>query len=62
VLEEIKATLNLFEVVSFRYENRALSTEAHRLARQASAGDVGRQVWFVNPPDDLCIPNILVNQ
>jgi ribonuclease HI len=62
VLEELKATLNLFEVVSFRYENRASNTEAHRLARQASAGDVGRQVWFVNPPDGLCIPNILVNQ
>jgi HPt (histidine-containing phosphotransfer) domain-containing protein len=57
VLQEIKETMALYEKVSFRHENQASNNEAHRLARSASASNVGRQVWLLEPLDGLCINN-----
>jgi ribonuclease HI len=37
VLEEIKETSKLFELVKFKHENRASDGEAHRLARSAAS-------------------------
>jgi ribonuclease HI len=59
VLHEIKETSTLFERVLFRHENRASNTEAHRLARSVTTGNVGRQVWLLEPPDGLCINTYL---
>jgi ribonuclease HI len=59
VLHEIKETSTLFERVLFRHENRASNTEAHRLARSVTTGNVGRQVWLLQPPYGLCINTYL---
>jgi hypothetical protein len=62
VLHEIKETSTLFERVSFRHENRASNSEAHRLAHSATANNVGCQVWLLDPPDGLCINNFVMNE
>jgi ribonuclease HI len=62
VLSEIKSLGSSFLESSFRHENRASNSEAHRLARSACSVDVGRQVWFLEPPDGLCIPNNVIIQ
>ena len=56
VLREIKATADTLTLASFRHENRASNSEAHRLARSATSGNVGRRVWLLEPPDGFCIP------
>ena len=56
VLDEVKADASRLAEVSFRHKNRASNSEAHRLARFAVSGCAGRQVWFTQPPDGLCIP------
>jgi hypothetical protein len=62
VLYEIKETSALFERVSFRHENRASNSKAHRLARSATVSNVGCQVWLLEPPDGLCINDIVMNE
>jgi ribonuclease HI len=62
VLEEIKETASQFAVASLRHENRVSNSEAHRLARFATSSSVGRQLWLVQPPDGLCIPNDVIIQ
>ena len=57
VIEEVKADTSRFDEASFRHENRASNSEAHRLARFAVSGSVGRQVWLIQPPEGLCIPH-----
>jgi hypothetical protein len=60
----IRVSMNsaLFEWVSFRHENRASNSKAHRLAHSATASNVGRQVWLLEPPDGLCINDIVMNE
>jgi ribonuclease HI len=60
VVQEVKARSNLLEQSFFRHENRLSNSEAHRLARFAISLSVGRQVWLVQPPDGLCIPNNII--
>jgi ribonuclease HI len=62
VLSEIKSLGSSFLESSFRHENRASNSEVHRLARSAFSTDVGRHVWFLEPPDGLCIPNNVIIQ
>jgi hypothetical protein len=62
VIPEIKKLSVLFSKITFRHENRALNCEAHRLARLATSFIVGRQVWLLQPPGGLCIPNIIISQ
>ena len=59
VLHEISAMAKSFEEASFVHENRASNTEPHDLARAVLGFPVGRHVWFVNPPDGVCIPKNL---
>jgi hypothetical protein len=44
VLKEIKEISKLFELVKFKYKNKAFNDEAHRLARSAATSNSGRQV------------------
>jgi ribonuclease HI len=61
VTEEVKDGANQLAEVFFRHDNRASNSEAHRLADFVVSSVVGRQVWFDQPPDGLCIKlNILV--
>jgi hypothetical protein len=61
VIREIKEAAKFFAVVTFRYENCASNSEAHRLARFAASAEFGHQVWLVGPPDSLCIlDNVLI--
>jgi hypothetical protein len=62
VLDEIKETSRMFELVKLRHENRLSNGEAHRLARSAASSSLGRQVWLVEPPGGLCIQEIGLNQ
>ena len=60
VLEEIKADARSLAVASFKHENRASNSEAHRLARFAISSSIGRQVWLFQPRDGLCIQNLVI--
>ncbi|KAM0823382.1 hypothetical protein ACQ4PT_070897 [Festuca glaucescens] len=62
VLHEINDTSTLFERVSFRHENRVSNSETYRLARSATASNMGRQVWLLEPPDGLCINNSVMSE
>jgi hypothetical protein len=39
-----------------------LQTQAHRLARLATSFNFGHQLWLLQPPDGLCIPNNIIDQ
>jgi ribonuclease HI len=45
-----------FQEASYGHERREANGEAHRLARSATSLGLGRHVWFMDPPDHLCIP------
>jgi hypothetical protein len=47
VFSEIKSLESCFLESSFRHDNRASNSEAHRLARSACSANVGCQVWFL---------------
>jgi hypothetical protein len=55
ILDEIKETSRMFELVKFRHENRLSNGEAHRLARSAASSSLGCQVWLMEPLGGLCI-------
>ena len=56
VLEEIKWRATSFDKAFFVHGKRSSNREAHSLACYSSSLDPGRRVWFVEPPDGLCIP------
>jgi ribonuclease HI len=62
IIDEVKATARSMSVVQFRHENRASNTEAHRLARSVVSFSSGRRVWFVQPPEGLCIVSSILNE
>jgi hypothetical protein len=51
-----------FSEITSRHENRASNCEVHRLSWLATSFSVGRQVWLLQPPNGLCIPNNIINQ
>jgi ribonuclease HI len=55
VIREIKEAAKSFAEATFRHENRASNSEAHRLAHFAASAEVGRQVWLIGTPDGICI-------
>jgi hypothetical protein len=60
VIREIIDTATLFRYVVFKHEAMASNGEAHHIARSSVSLSFGRRVWFLQPPDNLCIPrNIL---
>ena len=56
VLREIKWRTGDFDMVTFIHESRSANMEAHSLARFSSSLEPGRRVWFMQPPEGLCIP------
>jgi len=43
-----------FRSVEFVHEHRDSNTDAHRIARSSIHAELGRHVWFLNPPDSVC--------
>jgi hypothetical protein len=56
VIQEVLAARSDFDELSFSFERRVLNKEAHNLARSVVFEEYGRRVWFVDPPEGLCIP------
>jgi len=42
-----------FKTVEFVHEHRDSNTDAHRIGRSSIHAEVGRRVWFLNPPDGM---------
>jgi len=43
-----------FDTAEIVHERREHNADAHNIARSAVYGDVGRHVWFLNPPFGVC--------
>jgi ribonuclease HI len=54
VVREIKARMADFQEFEIVHEGRRANVDAHMLVRGALGTDVGRHVWFLNPPDGVC--------
>jgi hypothetical protein len=59
ILAEIKSCATEFSDTSFVHESRSFNKEANDLARLAVSLPLGRHMWFVNPPEGVCIPRTL---
>jgi ribonuclease HI len=53
---ELRDAKRDFEELSFCHERRGSNKEPHSLAKFVVSDDLGRQVWFLSPPDGVCIP------
>jgi ribonuclease HI len=60
VTHEIKKTAEGLGEVVFVHENRASNIEPHNLARLVLSNPSGRFVWFISPPEGVCIPQHLI--
>ena len=60
ILREIKTTARGFDEALFLHENRVSNKEPHDLAKFVLGTAGGRQVWFGDPPNGVCIPKHLV--
>ena len=49
IVQEIRASLNDFQVAEVRHEGRVSNEDAHRLATSSIYKSCGRHVWLVNP-------------
>ena len=54
IVREIKARTRYFSEVQFAHEGRTTNIDAHNLARSSRLLELGRHVWFVDPPDGVC--------
>ena len=54
IVREIKAEMTSFTKANFVHEGRNSNGDAHRIARSSIYNDVGRYVWFIDPPDGVC--------
>ena len=54
IVREIKAEMTSFTKANFVYEGWNSNGDAHRIARSSIYNDVGRYVWFIDPPDRVC--------
>jgi hypothetical protein len=54
VIREINARKTAFSNIEFVHEHRDSNTDTHRIARSLIHAEVGRHVWFLNPPDGVC--------
>jgi hypothetical protein len=62
IIEEVEADTRNLQRASFKHENCASNSEVHRLARLAVSSSLGRQVWLLQPPGGLSIPNNVYDQ
>ena len=53
-VREIKARTGDFSEVQFAHEGRTSNNDAHNLARSSLSLDIGRHVWFLDPPVGVC--------
>jgi hypothetical protein len=58
IIKEILAKKQDFVEASFSHERREANGGTHRLARSSTSSELGRHVWFSDPPSHL---GILVN-
>ena len=56
LIKEFKARRLAFQESIVGHEQREANGEEHRLARMATSLVAGRQVWFLHPPENICIP------
>ena len=54
IVREIKAEMTSFTKANFVHEDMNSNGDAHRIARSSIYNDVGRYVWFIDPPDRVC--------
>ena len=54
IVREIKARTADSREVQFAHEGRTTNVDAHNLARSSLFLDIGRHVWFSNPPEGVC--------
>ena len=54
MIEEVRARMTSFDTAEIVHERREHNADAHNIARSAVYGDVGRHVWFLNPPFGVC--------
>ncbi|KAM0834234.1 hypothetical protein ACQ4PT_063741 [Festuca glaucescens] len=57
---EIREAKRDFDELSFCHERRSSNKEPHNLAKSVVSDDLGRQVWFLSPPNGVCIPMFVV--
>jgi hypothetical protein len=53
IVREIKARAATFQGVDFVFEKRTSNLDAHYVARSSIYLQLGRHVWFHNPPDGV---------
>lgn len=51
---KIEDTAGNFQALVFSHEVRMTNIDAHNLARSCISLDLGRHVWFLNPPEGVC--------
>ena len=59
IIREIQSSTSGFAETTIVHEGRSSNKEAHNLAQLGVTLPVGRHVWFIDPPDGVCIPRFL---
>ena len=55
IVREIKDTASFFQAVDFVHEKKESNVDAHDVAKGALYEPLGRHVWLIDPPFDVCI-------
>ena len=55
IIKELKEEAATFQLMEIVHEKRGANRDAHSLARSTLFMEVGRYVWFFDPPDGVCI-------
>jgi len=55
IIRELKEEVATFQLMEIVHEKRGANRDAHSLARSTLFMEVGRYVWFFDPPDGVCI-------
>jgi hypothetical protein len=53
IIKKMKSSSADFELCEFAHEGRRSNVEVHNLARGSVYSNVGRHVWFHDPPDGV---------
>ena len=54
IVQEINARRSAFASVEFVHEKRDSNIDAYTITRSAIYDDLGRYVWLLSPPYDVC--------
>ena len=55
IIRELKEEAATFQLMEIVHEKREANRDAHSLARSTLFMEVGRYVWFFDPPDGVYI-------